>query len=522
MPETTTHHDLNPARTLRLILGDQLNIHHPWLATPNANTLFLMAELPSETSYVNHHIQKVVAFFVAMRLFAAKLRQQGHRVHYICLDDSDNPGSFTNAVQRVIEQTGAETFGYQWPDEYRLDLELLELAPLLKIKTEVDDTHHFFTSRFELSEMFSHRKTFLMEHFYRTMRGKHKVLMEDGQPVTGRWNYDEDNRHKLPDATPVQPPKTFLRDVTDVLTMIKSLHVETIGSIDAERFIWPVTREEGLELLGYFIDHLLPRFGTYQDAMSTRDWSLFHSRLSFVLNTKLIGPVEVVKAVERRWYDDPDHASIAQVEGFIRQILGWREYMRGVYWAKMPDFATLNFFGHDRELPKWFWTGETHMNCMRHAVGQSLEHAYAHHIQRLMVTGNFALLAGIHPDEVDRWYLGVYIDAIEWVEITNTRGMSQFADGGIVGSKPYVASANYIKKMGNYCDSCTYDHKKRAGDGACPLNSLYWHFYARNRALLERNQRISMVYRTWDKMDALRRSQLLDHAETVLQNLDDL
>jgi len=254
--------------------------------------------------------------------------------------------------------------------------------------------------------------------------------------------------------------------------------------------------------------------------MTTWDPYLFHSRLSFSMNSKMLSPLEVVERVEKFWYENQDEIAISQVEGFIRQIIGWREYMRGVYWAKMPEFAELNFFGHERELPKWFWTGKTKMKCLSHSIGQSLEYAYAHHIQRLMVIGNFALLAGIHPDELDQWYLGIYIDAIEWVEITNTRGMSQFADGGIVGTKPYVSSANYIKKMGNYCEHCAYSQKEKLGEKACPFNSLYWHFHDRNREKLEKNPRIGMVYRTWDKMK--NKAEILDQAEKYLENLNDL
>jgi len=296
--------------------------------------------------------------------------------------------------------------------------------------------------------------------------------------------------------------------------------VSTLGTLDAEAFVWPTSRKESLELLDHFCEHLLVHFGSYQDALTTWDPYLFHSRLSFSLNCKMISPLEVVQTVEAYWSKNQDLIGIAQVEGFIRQIIGWREYMRGIYWAKMPEFAQLNYFGHDRKLPDWFWTGNTKMNCLSQSVHQSLDLAYAHHIQRLMVTGNFSLLAGIHPDEVDRWYLGIYIDAIEWVEITNTRGMSQFADGGIVGTKPYVSSANYIKKQGNYCGSCAYQADKKTGEGSCPFNSLYWHFHARNRELLEKNPRIGMVYRTWDKMG--NQQAILAQAEAYLLDIEQL
>jgi deoxyribodipyrimidine photolyase-related protein len=362
-----------------------------------------------------------------------------------------------------------------------------------------------------------------MESFYRMMRRKFNVLMEPGDsPSGGEWNYDATNRKKLPKGHVPPHPMLFDRDAKEVVDMLTEQGVQTVGEIDARSLGWPVTRTECLTLLDHFIAELLPRFGDFQDAMTLDSWAVYHSRLSFGMNVKLISPWEVIQAIEACWRENPDHADITQIEGFIRQILGWREYMRGIYWAKMPDYAQLNFFGHERKLPHWFWTGETNMACLRHAIRQTLDHAYAHHIQRLMVTGNFALLAGIHPDEVDAWYLGVYIDAIEWVEMPNARGMSQFADGGIVGTKPYVASANYMKKMGPYCSGCRYQAKEKTGPDSCPFNSLYWQFYDRNRDKLVRNPRIGMAYRTWDKMDAQKRAEILETAANHLENLESL
>jgi deoxyribodipyrimidine photolyase-related protein len=277
-----------------------------------------------------------------------------------------------------------------------------------------------------------------------------------------------------------------------------------------------------MELLEEFVDKALPLFGTLQDAMTENHWYLYHSRLSFALNVKLIHPLEVIRRVEQAYVEDPERYSLNQIEGFIRQILGWREYMRGIYWAKMPEFASLNYFGNKAALPSWFWTGNTTMNCLRHAIKQSLEHAYAHHIQRLMVTGNFALLLGVHPDHVDLWYLGIYIDAFEWVEITNTRGMSQFADGGIVGSKPYVSSAAYVQKMSNYCEGCSYNYQDKFGEKACPFNTLYWDFYVRNRPLLERNPRIGMMYKVWDKMDEAQQQKIREKAAFIKQHIETL
>lgn len=508
------------AHTLRLILGDQLNSQHSWFTSTDPDVSYLMMEMRQETDYVNHHIQKVVGFFLAMRQFAKELQQQGHRVIYFRLDDPDNQQSLAAQLPLLIENEGLTRFEYQLPDEFRLDQLLQSTCASLGIPCQTVDTEHFLTSREFLNDFFKGKKTFLMETFYREMRKKYQVLMDGKEPITGQWNYDQDNRQSLKDKSLLKNAYTHPKQVHELCAMLEKSGVKTIGNIDAEQFPWPTSRQESLEVLAYFCEELLEHFGAYQDALTTWDPFLFHSRLSFSLNSKMLSPLEVVQAVEAHWMANQHKVGIAQVEGFIRQILGWREYMRGIYWAKMPEFAQLNFFGHERKLPHWFWTGKTKMNCLSQSISQSLELGYAHHIQRLMVTGNFALLAGIHPDEVDQWYLGIYIDAIEWVEITNTRGMSQFADGGIVGTKPYVSSANYIKKQGNYCSSCAYQADKKAGEGSCPFNSLYWHFHARNRELLEKNPRIGMVYRTWDKMG--NQQELIDQAEYYLDRLEEL
>ena len=508
------------AHTLRLILGDQLNSQHSWFTSTDPDVSYLMMEMRQETDYVNHHIQKVVGFFLAMRHFAKELQQQRHRVIYLRLDDPDNQQSLASQLPLLIENEGITRFEYQLPDEFRLDQLLQSTCVSLGIPCQAVDTEHFLTSREFLNDFFKGKKTFLMETFYREMRKKYQVLMDGKEPITGQWNYDQDNRQSLKDKSLLKKAYTHSKQVHELCAMLEKSGVKTIGNIDAEQFPWPTSRQESLEVLAYFCEELLEHFGAYQDALTTWDPFLFHSRLSFSLNSKMLSPLEVVQAVEAHWMANQHKVGIAQVEGFIRQIIGWREYMRGIYWAKMPEFAQLNFFGHERKLPDWFWTGKTKMNCLSQSIGQSLKLSYAHHIQRLMVTGNFALLAGIHPDEVDRWYLGIYIDAIEWVEITNTRGMSQFADGGIVGTKPYVSSANYIKKQGNYCSSCAYQADKKTGEGSCPFNSLYWHFHARHRELLEKNPRIGMVYRTWDKMG--NQQELIDQAEYYLERLEGL
>lgn len=506
--------------TLRLILGDQLNSEHHWYKEKNDHVLYVMMEMRQETDYVQHHVQKVVAFFVSMRNFSEWLKGQGHRVLYLTLDNLENEQDPVKNLRKLIKENGISLFEYQLPDEYRLDIQLSRFCQELTILSKVYDTEHFLTTRSYLAEFFKGKKTFLMESFYREMRKKYKILMTGEEPLAGKWNFDHENRNKLKDPMLLKPAKIYRKNVTEIRHLLEKEGIKTIGKLKEEEFTWPTCREESLELIEYFCHQLLPKFGEFQDAMYSGDAFLFHSRLSFSLNTKMISPLEVVKKVEDYWYENQESIRISQAEGFIRQIIGWREYMRGVYWAKMPEYAALNFFKHERKLPEFYWTGKTKMNCMKHAIGQSLEYAYAHHIQRLMVTGNFALLAGIHPDEVDLWYLGIYIDAVEWVEITNTRGMSQYADGGIVGTKPYVSSANYIDKMSDYCGGCYYNKTRKVGEKACPFNSLYWHFYARNEEKLAKNPRIGMVYRTWSKMKD--KEEILRQAEYYLANVEDL
>lgn len=361
-----------------------------------------------------------------------------------------------------------------------------------------------------------------MESFYHMMRKKHNILMQGDKPLTGKWNYDGENRKKLPAAHKPTSPLVFNNNVSKIAAEINKTNIKTIGTIDPKNFVWPTTREQSLELLDFFVRECLSLFGSYQDTMTPNEWSLYHSRISFSMNIKLISPLEVINRAIKEWENRPEEIAYNQLEGFVRQIIGWREYMRGIYWNKMPDYATMNYFNNENKLPNWFWTGKTKMNCLKDAINQSLNFGYAHHIQRLMVTGNFALLAGVHPDEVDAWYLGIYIDAIEWVEITNTRGMSQFADGGIVGTKPYVSSASYIDKMSHYCGSCFYKKAVKKGEKACPFNSLYWNFYDKNEDKLGKNPRIGMMYNVWRKMKPDDKAALLQQADYYLKNINDL
>lgn len=507
-------------KKLRLLLGDQLNAQHSWLQQVEEATTYVLMEMQQETNYVLHHIQKVVAFFAAMRAFKKELEQQGHQVIYWTLDHADNTQSLTDNLQKILKEGKFEQLEYQLPDEYRLDQQLQEFCTGLDIPNKVVDSEHFITKREGVKEFFG-EKSYLMERFYRHWRAETGYLMDGDNPMGGQWNYDQENRNKLDKEAVVPDPMPLSNQVQDIVDLLNQEGIETFGRINGEEFIWPIHRQQCLELLDYFLEHCLEDFGKYQDAMHTDYWLLYHARLSFAMNSKMLAPKEVIeKAIAT--YENNNNITLASIEGFVRQILGWREYMRGVYWAKMPAYEQENFFEHQRDLPEFYWTGDTQMNCLSHAINQSLDYAYAHHIQRLMITGNFALLINAHPDAVDAWYLGIYIDAIQWVELPNTRGMSQFADGGLVATKPYISSANYIHKMSNYCKDCHYNYKDKTGEKACPFNSLYWNFLMQHEKKLKGNRRMSMMYALLNKMSAEDKEELLLQAEYYLNHLEEL
>ncbi len=489
-------------KKLRLILGDQLNSQHSWFREVDDNTIYFMAEMRQETNYVTHHIQKIVAFFLSMRSFATSLKEKGHNIIYYQLDTKENSGVLPFNLLDLIQKHKIKKFEYQLPDEYRLDHQLKEFCKDIKIPSTQFDTEHFMTSREDMKLFFEGKKQFTMEYFYRYMRKRYDIMMLNKKdPEGGKWNFDHSNRNKWKGDDFIPPKKDFIKDVTTITSLLEKENIKTIGKIHPKQFTWPTSRQECLGILDYFCKHLLIHFGTYQDAMHTDEAYLFHSNLSFAMNSKMVTPQEVVEKVISYWRDHKNDIDIAQVEGFVRQIIGWREYMRGMYWLKMPEYKKLNKLNNTNPLPEFYWTGNTKMNCLKKAIGQSLQLGYAHHIQRLMITGNYALLTMTHPDEVDKWYLGIYADAIEWVEITNTRGMSQFADGGLVATKPYVSSGSYINKMSNYCKGCFYKVSKKTGEDSCPFNALYWNFLDEKRTLLQGNNRMSMMYRLLDKMD---------------------
>ncbi|NAX19944.1 cryptochrome/photolyase family protein [Vibrio sp. V39_P1S14PM300] len=513
-------------RRVRFILGDQLNHQHSWFEQVDPQTLYVIAELHQEQKYVLHHVQKQCAFLAAMRQFANALTEAGHEVHYLDLDQTARYRDLTELLADVCQQAGAELLQYQRPDEYRLLTQLADFSPP-KVVVDCVDSEHFLLNFDEIDQQFPCGKHVLMEHFYRRMRTRFDLLMdEQGKPLGGKWNFDAENRNKLKisDLESLPQPLQFANDVSEILERLQRHQIANFGRAEVA-LLWPVSRAQALTQLAHFCQVCLPNFGRFQDAMTCQhpsQWSLYHSRLSFALNCKLLSPLEVVEAAIDTFHHVKGAISLAQVEGFVRQIVGWREYVRGIYWANMPGYAKRNLLNAGRPLPEYFWNAQTHMNCVHHAVSQSLNYAYAHHIQRLMVTGNFAMLAELNPDQVDAWYLGIYVDALEWVEMPNTRGMALFADGGIIATKPYAASGSYINRMSDYCSSCRYRVKERSGDLACPLNSLYWRFMVKHRDQLANNPRIGMVYRNWDKLTAEAQDAILATAEKNLQRLESL
>jgi deoxyribodipyrimidine photolyase-related protein len=513
-------------KTLRLILGDQLNAQHSWYKEKDSSILYVIAELKQETTYVKHHIQKVCAFFSSMQQFSSALMKAGHHVLHLTLDETVKHKDLCHLIQHLTKHYQVNNFHYQRPDEYRLCQQLQTIKLKQAITINEVDTEHFLLPFDEIEDYFSPTKHQKMEFFYRKMRKRFTILIQGDNPEGGKWNFDADNRNKLKatDIDCIPAPLVFTNDVSDILDRLKRHKINTFGKTETS-LLWPTSRRQALQLLRHFCEYCLPNFGKFQDAMtcnSQHQWSLYHSRLSFSLNCKMLHPLQVLQSAIDAYQKKDSNITLPQIEGFIRQILGWREYIRGVYWVNMPSYETLNHYNASNKLPDYFWTGNTRMNCMKNAIGQSLDYAYAHHIQRLMVTGNFCLLAGIDPKQVDEWYLGVYIDAIEWVEMPNTRGMSQFADGGIVATKPYSASGNYTNKMSDYCKTCHYKVKDKVGDQACPFNSLYWYFMQKNRATLEKNPRIGMVYKNWDKQDSKIQTATLERARWCIDNLEEL
>lgn len=505
---------------LRLILGDQLSDTISALTDYRNGDTILMAEVQEEATYAPHHPKKIAFLFSAMRHFAQRCKARGMAVRYVMLNEAQNSGSLYGEVLRAVEATGATQLICTAPGEWRLHETMRQWETLLPIPVEIREDTRFLCSRKEFQQWARGKKQLRMEIFYRQMRQRHGLLMEaNGKPTGGQWNYDKENRKPPPKG--IRSPKRIRhprdRIVTDVLALVEDRFASHFG--DLHPFYFAVTREQALKEATHFIEALLPNFGDYQDAMVKDEAYLYHSLLAPYLNAGLLLPLELCQMAE----DAYRHGNVPlnAAEGFIRQILGWREYVRGVYWHFMPEYEHLNFFKASRALPATYWGAPTRMNCMAQAVEHTRVHAYSHHIQRLMVTGNFALLAGINPHEVHEWYLAVYADAYGWVEVPNTIGMALHADGGMMASKPYAASGKYIKRMSNFCQDCHYDPEVTVGDRACPFNALYWDFLARHESVLRPNHRMPYVYATWDKFGDQKQMAIRGHAKELLHRLDD-
>jgi len=508
------------AGVLRLVLGDQLSREMSCLRECNkSQDKILLAEVREEATYVKHHKKKIVLLFSAMRHFAKALSDDGYDVIYRRYDDDNNQGSLLNEVKLACSQHSFDKVVVTFPGEYRVLKSMQQWQHQLGIPVEICDDDRFIATLEQFSEWAEGRKQWRMEYFYREMRKLTGLLMEDDKPIGGKWNYDQDNRKSLP--AEVSPPKPYTvspDDITsEVIELVEAEFADHMG--DAKDFNYAVTRDEALKVLDQFIEQRFKEFGDYQDAMREGNVWLFHSHLSFYLNCGLLLPMEVMKAADQAYFDGV--APLNAVEGFIRQILGWREYVRGFYWHCMPGLQQENYFNHQRKLPDFYWTGHTNMNCMRQCIGDTKRHAYAHHIQRLMVIGNFSLLAGLSVEAVNEWYLLVYADAFEWVEMPNVSGMILFADGGNLASKPYVASGQYINRMSDYCKNCGYAVSKKTGKNACPFNYLYWDFLIKHRDKLSKNHRMGLIYKSLDRMSQDTVDAMQEQAEQLLSAIDD-
>jgi deoxyribodipyrimidine photolyase-related protein len=504
---------------LRLLLGDQLTRSITALdGLDPARDVILLAEVAQETTYVPHHRQKLVLVLSAMRHFAADLIAEGLRVDYIRLDDPANTGDITGELSRAIARHQPSSIICTAPGEWRVWQMMRDWQARFSLPVEIRDDTRFFAAVRDFRDWAKGRKSLRMEFFYRDLRRRTGLLMQpDGQPAGGRWNFDSENRKSLPAGHQPPPRRRFPPDAVtqEVIGLIARRFPDGFGDLDG--FGWPVTRREALEALTDFITHALPTFGDYQDAMARQHPFLYHALLAPALNIGLLTAAEVCAAAEAAW--QAGRVPLNAAEGFIRQILGWREYVRGLYWTQMPAYAGSNALNARRPLPAFYWTGDTPLNCLSVTVRDIRRHAYAHHIQRLMITGNFALLAGLDPAAVEDWYLAVFADAFEWVELPNTHGMALFADGGLMASKPYAASGAYISRMSDYCGSCRFDPAQKTGPRACPFNALYWDFLARNRDVLAGNPRLSMPYSTLGRMAPQALSALRADAAAFLETL---
>ena len=503
-----------PLRHLVLVLGDQLDENASAFDgfDPEKDAIW-MAEVAEESTHVWSARQRIALFLSAMRHFAGQLRSRGWTVHYARLDDACNRGTLAAELRASIDMLQPAALVMTAPGDWRVLQALRGVAQAAHKPLDIRDDRHFFSTVREFAAHAQGRKQLRLEYWYRELRSRTGILMEGGKPVGGQWNFDADNRESFGAKGPGElPPRSvFAPDAVtqDVIQLVNTRFRAHPGSLDS--FGWPVTRAQALLALDAFITERLPLFGQYEDAMWQGEAWLYHSHLSSAMNLKLLNPREVVLAAESAYRTG--HAPLAAVEGFVRQILGWREYVRGIYWTQMPDYAGHNALDAQAPLPGFYWTGDTDMACLRDALSQTLQHGYAHHIQRLMVTGLYALLLGVRPQEVHGWYLAVYVDAVEWVELPNTLGMSQFADDGVMASKPYAATGKYIQRMSNHCKGCRFDPAQSTGLDACPYTTLYWDFLLRHEARLAKNPRMALQVKNIARLSPEKRVLIVEQAQ---------
>lgn len=505
--------------TLRVIFGDQLS---HWISSLKdldlQNDKVVMFEVMEENTYVKHHKQKIAFVLSAMRHFAHELQQKNIPIYYVKLNDKNNTQSLEGEIARAIKLFNPKKIIVTEPSEYRVKQKIISWQTLFKCTFEIRSDDRFICSHDEFKRWTQGKQQLRMEFFYREMRRKTGILMtEDQRPEGGEWNYDKNNREPLKKTVTFPDRLSFEPDeiLQDVLNLVEKNFSHHIG--DLTTFHWAINRAQALKCLDHFIKKILPHFGEYQDAMKLGEAYLFHSVLAPYINVGLLLPLEVCQKAESAY--KAGVVPLNSAEGFIRQILGWREYVRGIYWLEMPDYEKRNYFNASHPLPKFYWDAKTDLNCLREVISQTIQHAYSHHIQRLMITGNFALLAGLNPIEVCEWYLIVYADAFDWVELPNTLGMSLFGDGGLLASKPYAASGNYIHRMSNFCQTCAYDPKQTVGEKACPFNYLFWNFIAQHEKTLQQNQRLTYVYANWRKMEKTKKEHILRQAKQFIDAL---
>ena len=504
--------------TLRLILGDQLSPEISSLKDADkSRDIILLCEVFDEAVYVKHHQKKIAFLFSAMRHFAASLSDAGWNVDYVRLDHDGNSHSFSGEVARAVERHVPESVIATFASEWRVLTEMRDWENTLPCAVELRDDDRFYCSLDEFATWADGRKQLRMEYFYRELRRKTGILMSGNDPIGGQWNYDAENRGRAPDGLEVPKHTRFVPDdiTNEVLNLVEDRFGDHFGKL--RPFEFAVTHEQAAYVLDRFIAERLPLFGTYQDAMVEGEPFMFHAHIGLYLNCGLLSPQQAIIAAENAYHAGA--APLNATEGFIRQILGWREFVRGLYWLKMPEYAEQNALEAHRPLPAFFWTADTKMNCLKQCVSETRDHAYAHHIQRLMVLGNFALLAGLSPKEVNEWFMIVYADAYEWVELPNVSGMALYADGGVLASKPYASGGAYIERMSNYCRSCHYKVKQKNGEQACPFNYLYWDFLIRHQDRLSGNARMGMMYRTLAKMSDEKRAAILTDSQRFLSEL---